>query len=239
MLFISTRAIIKKKRQCLVHGLNELVDVLLTVAGVTANDEVAAELAVPPHVVGGGELEGPQEVVGLLEVGADGVDLVDQVLNALDAVLAKSSLNDRVVVEGNALAVNLGVTALVDELADGLQVGVAIGDIGLDKLKHLQGSLVQTNEDTVVDLEKTEELHDLAGLGGDVVDTADTDNEHKLGLGRNVVVTLSASLAGSLDLGALGISVLGVVLGGALLDLLALGLGSLVDKKYKLAVVHK
>ena len=33
------------------------------------------------------------------------------------------------------------------------------------------GSLGDLDEDTVVDLEETEELEDFAGLGGDVVDT--------------------------------------------------------------------
>ena len=39
---------------------------------------------------GGGELEGPKEVVGFLEVGADGPDFVDQILNAGNAELAKN-----------------------------------------------------------------------------------------------------------------------------------------------------
>ncbi len=41
----------------------------------------------------GGQLEGPQEVGGLLEVGAHGVDLMDQVLDADDAVLAQRLQN--------------------------------------------------------------------------------------------------------------------------------------------------
>ena len=43
------------------------------------------------------ELEGPQEVVGFLEVGTASVDFVDQILNADDAVLAESLLDDLVV----------------------------------------------------------------------------------------------------------------------------------------------
>lgn len=35
-----------------------------------------------------GELEGPEEVAGLLEVGANSVDLVDEVLHADNAELA-------------------------------------------------------------------------------------------------------------------------------------------------------
>jgi len=47
---------------------------------------------------GGGQLEGPQEVIGFLEVRADGPDFVDKVLNAGDAEFAKDLLDDRVVV---------------------------------------------------------------------------------------------------------------------------------------------
>ena len=53
------------------------------------------------------ELEWPQEVGGLLEVGANSVDLVDQVLNADDVVLAQSLLNDSIVDQRNAALVNL------------------------------------------------------------------------------------------------------------------------------------
>lgn len=120
-----------------------------------------------------GELEGPQEVGGLLEVGADGVDLVDKILNADNAVLAKVLLDDLVVGEGEALAVDLAVTTLVDELTDSLEVGVTVGNVGVDDGKHLSGSLVQADKDTVVDLEKTQQLQDLARLGSNLVDTAE------------------------------------------------------------------
>ena len=45
----------------------------------------------------GSELEGPDEVVGLLEVGYAGVDLVDQILNTDDSVLSEVLLDDCVV----------------------------------------------------------------------------------------------------------------------------------------------
>lgn len=130
-----------------------------------------AEFAGAEATGGVGELEWPQEVGGLLEVGSDGVDLVDEILHADDAVLAEVGLDDGVVGESNALLVDLSVSALVDELADGLEVGVTVGDPWLDDLEHLKGGLGQADEDTVVDLEKTEELEDLAGLWCNLVDT--------------------------------------------------------------------
>lgn len=131
------------------------------------------ELAGAETTVGVGELEGPQEVVGLLEVGANSVDLVDQILHTDNAVLAEVLLDDLVVGEGNTLLVDLSVTTLVQKLADGLQVGVTVSDVGVDNGQHLLGGLAQTNEGTGVDLQKTEQLEDLAGLGSNLVDTVD------------------------------------------------------------------
>ena len=129
------------------------------------------ELASAESTSGVGELEGPEEVVGLLEVGADGVDLVDQILHADDAVLAKVLLNDLIVGKSDALLVDLSVAALVDELTDRLEVGVTVGNVRVDDGEHLLGGLGELDEGTVVDLEETEELEDLAGLRSDLVDT--------------------------------------------------------------------
>lgn len=166
------------------------------------------ELAGAEAASGVGELEGPEEVGGLLEVGADGVDLVDEILHADDAVLAEVLLDDGVVGEGNTLLVDLSVTALVDKLLDGLEVGVTVGDPRLDDLDHLGGGLSDLDENSVVDLEETEKLEDLAGLGGDLVDTLDADKEDQVGLSGNVGGVVLAGNAGEADLLALCVAVL-------------------------------
>jgi hypothetical protein len=117
------------------------------------------------------ELEWPQEVGSLLEVGADSEDLVNQIFHADNTVLAEAVLDDGVVSQGNTLLVDLSISTLVDELTDGLQVGVSVGNPRLDNLQHLEGGLGHANEDTIVDLEKTEKLENLAGLRSDLVDT--------------------------------------------------------------------
>jgi hypothetical protein len=163
----------------------------------------------PEAAVGVAELEGPEEVARLLEVGADGVDLVDEVLHADDAELAEVLLDDGVVGERDALLVGgLGVSALVDELTDGLKVWVAVGDEGLDDLQHLGGGLGQADEDTVVDLKETEELKSLALLWVDLVDTLDADDEGEARLGWDVVGAFLLGDAGQADLLALCIAVL-------------------------------
>ena len=74
------------------HALDKLVDVGLAVAGLAALVEVQKLLA--EAAKGAGQLERPQEVVGLCEVWPNGDDLVDKVLHADDAVLAEASLHD-------------------------------------------------------------------------------------------------------------------------------------------------
>ena len=63
----------------------------------------------PPSAGGGVELEGPQEVRGVLEVGADSQNLVDQILHANDAHLAELTLDDVVGGDGGTVTINLEV----------------------------------------------------------------------------------------------------------------------------------
>lgn len=95
--------------------------------------------------VGGRELEGPEEVGGLLESGAHRVDLVDQVLHADQAGFAESVLDNVVLREGHTLTVDLAEATLVDHLADSFEVGVSPGDVGLDALDQTEGSLVNAD----------------------------------------------------------------------------------------------
>jgi hypothetical protein len=210
----------------LVHGLDQVVNEVFTVTGSTALDEVV-ELALGPHVVRVGKLEGPQEVVGFTEVGTNCGDFVDQVFDTDDVVLAQSLFNDGVVTESDALLVDLGISTLVDEFTDGLEVGFTVGNIGFNQLEHFSSGLVEADKDTVVDLEKTQQLEDLARLGSNVVDTTDTDNEDKLGLGFDIVVTVGLGLTTETNLVAFVGLVFLVVLGSAVEDfttLLDLGL---------------
>jgi hypothetical protein len=67
-------------------------------------------------------------------------------------------------------------------------------------------------------LEETEELEDLAGFGGNLVDTLDADEEDQLLLSGHVEVALLLSNAVEADLLTLGIAVLVDVLLGTLED---------------------
>lgn len=206
--------------------MNELGHGLLPVTSVTTLN-VADELPGPPATGGVGELEGPERGSGLLEVGTASGNLVDEVLKTDDTVLAELLLNDGVVGDGDSLAVNLGVASLVDKLSDSLEVNLTVGDVRVDKVKHLLGSLGDTNEDTVVDLKESEKLEDLLGLGGNLGDTLKSDDEVDLGLSRDVEVTSLPRLTLESDLLLLGVEVLLDILVGPLENDLSLGLLSL------------
>eukprot|EP01136_Pigoraptor_vietnamica_P045602 Opistho-1_new@23742 len=211
----------------LVHRADEVVDLALAVAVVAALNEVVRLLL--EAAVRRAELERPEEVGRLLEVGADRVDLVDEVLHADNAVLAEGALNDGVVRDRDALLVHLGKAALVDELLHRLEVGVAVGKVGLGNAEHVDRGLVEADEDAVVDLEEAEELEDLAHLGVHAVDTPYPDNEGELGLGRDVEVAVGLGLAAEADLVLLRLLVLLGPLLGALEDRAALNRALLAE----------
>jgi len=154
----------------LVHLLDQSIDVLLPVTKITTLD-VVLELASAEAAIGVGQLEGPQEVVCLLEVGSDCEDLMDQVFNADNAILTEGILDKLVVSQSNALLVNLAISTLIDKLTHGLEVGITVSDVWVDNGQHLLSGLGQLDKDTVVDLEKTKELENFARLGGNLVDT--------------------------------------------------------------------
>ena len=191
----------------LVHLSHKSVDVLLPVTEITALD-VVLELACPEATSGVGQLEWPQEVAHLLEVGTDSEDLVNHVFHTDNTKLAKVLLDQLVVGERNSLLVDLAISTLVDELTDGLQVGVAIGDVGVDDCKHLLCGFGEFDEDTIVDLKESEELEDLARLRSNLVDTLNTKHEDKLGLVLDVEAAVLSAQTRKSDLFALGIAVL-------------------------------
>lgn len=122
-------------------------------------------------LLGRAELEGPEEVVGLLEVGTDGGDLVDEVLNGSNTVLSELALDNGVVGQGDAGAANLTVASLVDELSNQALRGIAVSNVGLDSSDHVHGGLVESHEHSVVELSQSEELQDFLAGGVKLVDT--------------------------------------------------------------------
>jgi len=215
------------------HLLDETIDELLAVSEVAALGEVIGFL--PPSAASVVQLEVPQEIVGDFEVRSDGEDLVNQVLDADDAELAEPLLDD-VVGEGASPTLKLSVAALVDELADRLEVGVTPGDVGIGDAQHAQRRLIQLHEGRVVDLTQTEELQHLSDSWVKSVDTSDSHDDGQLGLGGNVEVAVFAGISGQTEfLGLCRLVLLGVSLG--LLengDTLSLGRLLLEESRFEL-----
>lgn len=195
--------------------LDQVVDELLSVTGVTTLDEVE-ELSSSETTGRVGQLEWPQEVVGLLEVRTNSVDLVDQVLHGDDTVLTQSSLDDLVVRQSNSLGTNLTVTSLVEQLSNGGQVRVTVSDVWLSQLEQLRGSLGDLDEDTSVDLGQSQQLQNLSWLRWDLHDTLDSDDENQLWLSLNVEGVVGLGLSLGVNDSTLSISVLLVVLSSSL-----------------------
>ena len=87
------------------HFLEEVIDLVLSVAKVSTLNKVVGLLS--PSTSWVVELEWPQEVRGILEVGSNSQDLVDQVFNADDSKFTKRLLNDLVGSDWGSVSVNL------------------------------------------------------------------------------------------------------------------------------------
>jgi len=150
----------------------------------------------PPATSWAGKLDRVEVVVSGLEVVANGVDLVHQVLDAVDAQVAHRLLDDVVVADLDSLTVDLDGASLVDHVLDGLLGWVAPGDEWIADSKHLDAGLVESDEDGVSDLSKSEELKGLLWLWRELVDTSDTDDQGELWLVWNVKVTVGLGDSG-------------------------------------------
>ena len=175
---------------------------------------------------------------------------MDQIFHTDNAEFSKIIFNDLIVGKWDSLLVDLSVSTLVDELTDGFDGGISIGNPGLYNFEHLASRFSHADENAVVDLEQTEELKDLARLRCDFVDTRnrgirvflvaswsqlfclplDTHNEDKLGFRRDIVGSFLLAQAMKSNFLTLCVTVLLNVALGALEDDTTLLLSSLLDK---------
>lgn len=139
----------------------------------------------------------------MLEVWSHRQNLVDQILHTYNAEFAQIVFNQLIVGKSDTLLVDLSVATLVDELANRLQVRIAVCDVGIDNGQHFRGCFCESDEDAIVDLKESEQLKDLTWLRGDFIDTVlvqmtctasncpigspfDSDDENQLRLCLNV-----------------------------------------------------
>jgi len=167
------------------------------------------------------QLEGPQEVGGLLEMRSDGEDFVDEIFCANNVEFTKGLLYESIVVQWNSTSLDLSVSTLVYQIPDRLQIGITPGDVRISQTQHVQGGLVEFDEDSVVDLTETEQLHHGPGLGRHSSHTTDTHDKSQFGLIGHIKVVRLLRLSLQSQLIAL--------LGPVLVDIL---FGSLEDSLF-------
>lgn len=143
----------------------------------------------PPATSWARKLDWEQVVVDSLEVLTDGVDFVDQVFDAGDAVSAHGLFDDSVVGDLDSLSVNLDGASFVDHVLDGGLGWVSPGDEWITDSQHLDGSFVQSNEASVTDLSESEELKGLLWFWRQLVDTSNSDDQSEFLFTFNKVVT--------------------------------------------------
>jgi len=175
------------------------------------------------------ELERPQEVGDGLEVWTGSENLVHNIFDADDALVAECAFDGGVVGEWGTTLLDFAVSTLVDEVRDGLEVWVTVGDHRFDEPDHVDGCLVDLDKDSVVDLEETEELEDLLDLWRDSVDTLDSDEDGNLWLCSDVEVAGLSGVTLQLNGVTFGLSVFTCVLFSSLEDVLSLALGALLE----------
>jgi len=167
-----------EKNTLLIHSLNKIVDLILTVSSVSSLLEVNSLLR--ETSTRGGELEGPQEFVHIFEVGTNSEDFMDDIFNANDAKLFQILLYEFVIGESDPLASNFNEAPLVDELPNSLKIRVSPSDVGIHELQHLKDGTIDANEDTVMNLSQTEQTQYLPRTRINPIDTTNSDNKGEL-----------------------------------------------------------
>ena len=111
------------------HFLDELIDFVFTVSRFSVFDEMRNLLSLEPtgRV---GQMESPEEGVGLLKVGPNSEDFMNKIFHTDDSKRFKFVFNHRVVSNWNALLVDLGEPALVDNFTHVFEVRISPCNVG-------------------------------------------------------------------------------------------------------------
>lgn len=83
------------------------------------------------------ESEWEEEIVDLFEFRSKVVNLIDDVLDALDAVLSESLFDDLVLDQWDSLSVELSISSLVNQSLNSALGWESISDIWLDLSEHV------------------------------------------------------------------------------------------------------
>ena len=96
-------------------------------------------------------------------------------------MLAQDALDGIVGFKGNSLPVDFAVASLEDKSFDGFPGGISVCDVGFDPPEHIDGGLVNSDDNSVVELSQSEESHDSNDLGVELVNTSDSNDKGEFG----------------------------------------------------------
>jgi len=172
----------------LYHTLQQFVDLGLAIAVIAAFYVMGCLLT--PSASRSVQLERPQKVRRLPEVGSDAGYFVNQIRYADDVAFTQFLLDDLVVDNRNSLTLHLCETTFENQGVDGLHVRMTPSDVRFHDTQHIDRGLVQFDENAVVDLSQTEQLQNFTHTRMKTVDTSNANNERQFGLIGNVEIAL-------------------------------------------------
>ena len=127
-------------------------------------------------------------------------------------------MDDSVIRKRDSLLVNLSVSSLENELADGISGWISESDVRLDSAEEISRSFIDADKDTVMNLSKSQNSKDSDDLGVQFVDTSDSYDESKAGLGWDVNLSGDLGVSTSSNLGLFSSEVISLILLSTLKD---------------------
>ena len=79
------------------------------------------------------------------------------------------------------MSVDFAIASLEDKSFNGFPGGVSVCDVGFDSPEHIDGGLVDSDENSVMELSQSEESHDSNDLGVELVNTSDSNDKGESG----------------------------------------------------------
>ena len=93
------------------------------------------------------------------------------------------------------MSVNFAESSLKDQFFDGFTRWVSVSDVGFNFSEHIDGSFVNSNENSVMELSESEESHDSDDFWVVFVNTSDSNHKCKFRLSRYVDLSSEFSLS--------------------------------------------
>jgi hypothetical protein len=144
-----------ERGEALIHGLHQAIDIKVSITCIATLGIMLRFSRFPRLLfvaIWVTQFKGPKKVADLLKMVTDCVNLMDDVFNADNAMLAQMLFDDIIVIDGQSLTLDFDVASFVNQLSHGFEVGRSVCHIGLDDLEHFFGGLVDPYKHAIVEL---------------------------------------------------------------------------------------